>query len=438
MRLMTHLVFVTVVLCACATGAAAQSTFGTVVGTVMDSTGGVLPGVTVVVRNTRTGVERVVASDAGGDYQAANLDAGPYTVSFSIAGFGERALQTEVRARQTVRVDVRLVVAGTSERIDVRAAAPVIEAERATIDASKSGDEINTLALNFRATNNTSPIVVATLAEGVQQDRGGQISVAGNLPFMTSFSVDGISTQRTRGGGPSRELFPSVESIEEFKVSSANNNAEFMQVTDITTTTKSGSNQLRGTGFWFYQDSKFSSVDRFAPLDASGSPIKPKVQANSFGASSGGPIAKNRTFFFLTCIAGIPTSATSRSPGATVSSARSSTRCRSAARARSRRSSARASICWSADGTRRASHSCSQARSSRRSSAMRIRRAPARRCAASRRRSVPIAQATATSPIRRRICISTVRRSCGPRTTSGASATAPSARSSDRARESSR
>src|SRR4029077_4054886 len=92
----------------------------------------------------------------------------------------------------------------------------------------------------------------------------------------------------------------SVESIEEFKVSSANNNAEFMQVTDITTTTKSGSNQLRGTGFWFYQASKFSSVDRFAPLDASGSPIKPKVQANSFGASSGGPIAKNRTFFFLT------------------------------------------------------------------------------------------------------------------------------------------
>jgi hypothetical protein len=82
------------------------------------------------------------------------------------------------------------------------------------------------------ALNNTSPIVVATLAQGVQQDRSGQISVAGTLPFMTSFSVDGISTQRTRGGGASRELFPSVESIEEFKVSAANDNAEFMQVTD--------------------------------------------------------------------------------------------------------------------------------------------------------------------------------------------------------------
>ena len=80
-------------------------------------------------------------------------------------------------------------------------------------------------------------------------------SVAGNLPFMTSFSVDGISSQRIRVGGPSRELFPSVESIEEFKVTTGGNSAEFMQVTDITTTSKSGTNQLHGTAFWFFQDS---------------------------------------------------------------------------------------------------------------------------------------------------------------------------------------
>src|SRR5262249_23187655 len=121
-----------------------------------------------------------------------------------------------------------------------------------------------------------------------------------DLPFMTSFSVDGISTERTRGGGPSRELFPSVESIAEFKVSEANNNAEFMQVTDLTTTTKSGSNVLHGTGFWFLQDSKFTGVTRFTPRDASGEPIKPKVQAKSFGASAGGPIVRNKTFFFAT------------------------------------------------------------------------------------------------------------------------------------------
>src|SRR5262249_19372988 len=97
-----------------------------------------------------------------------------------------------------------------------------------------------------------------------------------------------------------REMFPSVESIQEFKVSAANNNAEFMQVTDITTTSKSGSNQFHGTGFWFNQNSKLASVNRFAPKDASGNAIKPDVKANSFGLSVGGPIVTNRSFFFGT------------------------------------------------------------------------------------------------------------------------------------------
>src|SRR5262245_43841668 len=156
------------------------------------------------------------------------------------------------------------------------------------------------MALNFRATNNTSPIVMATFSSNVQQDRTGQIAVAGALPFMTSFSIDGISTQRTRGGGPSKELFPSVESIEEFKVSSASNNAEFMQVTDITTTSRSGTNALHGAGFWIFQDSSMDGVNQFTPRNAAGDPIKPEIRTNTFGMTAGGPIVRNRTFFFAT------------------------------------------------------------------------------------------------------------------------------------------
>ena len=184
--------------------------------------------------------------------------------------------------------------------MEVVAVSPCDRDRAATIESSKSGDDIAKLALNFRATNNTSPIVVATLSQGVQQDRDGSISVAGALPFATSFSVDGISTQRIRYGGPSRELFPSVESIEEFKVAAANNTAEFMQVTDLTTTTKSGTNQFHGTGFWFFQDSALAAATRFTPRDAAGDPIKPKIRANSFGVSGGGPIVRNRAFFFGT------------------------------------------------------------------------------------------------------------------------------------------
>jgi hypothetical protein len=280
--------------------ASAQSTFATLTGTVTDTSGAVLPGVTVTVTNTRTQSSRTVVSDDVGNYLLPNLDPGAYTIVTALSGFAEQTRQTELLARQTVRVDFELHVAGTQEQISVVGTAPVIETERATIDNSKSGDDINKLALNFRATTSTSPIVVATLAPGVQQDTNGNISLAGNMPYMTSFSVDGVSVQNTRSGGPVRDLFPSVESIEEFKVTAAGNNAEYMQATDITTTTKSGTNRVRGSAFWFNQNSRFSSVDRFAPRDSQGNPIKPHVNANTAGATAGGPIVRNRTFFFVT------------------------------------------------------------------------------------------------------------------------------------------
>lgn len=209
--------------------AAAQSTFATLVGSVADPTGGLVPGATVTIVNLATQATRVVVSDAGGAYVAANLDPGSYRVTVALSGFADASRQLDLGARQNVRLDLALAIAGAAETIEVRASNPVIETERATIDNSKTGEEINRLALNFRATNSTSPIVVATLAQGVQQNRSGSISIAGNLPFQTSFSIDGISSQRTRAGGASRDMFPSVESIEEFKVSSANNNAEFMR-----------------------------------------------------------------------------------------------------------------------------------------------------------------------------------------------------------------
>lgn len=289
---------IALLLCASAATAQAQSTFGTLVGAVSDPSGGLVPGATVTIVHLATQATRTVVTDAAGAFVAANLDPGPYRVTATLAGFADVSRQVDLGTRQSIRLDLALAVAGTAETVEVRASTPVIETERATIDASKTGDEINRLALNFRATNNTSPIVVATLAQGVQQDRSGAISVAGNLPFQTSFSIDGVSSQLTRNGGASRDMFPSVESMDEFKVSSANNSAEFMQVTDVTTTTKSGTNAFKGSAFWFFQDAALNSVNRFAPKDARGKAIKPDVQANSFGGSIGGPVLRNRTFFF--------------------------------------------------------------------------------------------------------------------------------------------
>jgi hypothetical protein len=144
--------------------ALAQSTFGTLTGTVTDSSNAVLPGATVTVTNTRTQSVRITVTDGAGNYLLANLDAGEYRIVASLSAFSDQTRQIELLARQSVRVDVQLQIAGTREQIDVVGSSPVIETERATIDNSKSGDDINRLALNFRATTSTSPLVVATLA----------------------------------------------------------------------------------------------------------------------------------------------------------------------------------------------------------------------------------------------------------------------------------
>lgn len=282
----------------------AQSTFGTITGTVTDPTGAVLPNATVTLTNKNTQAVRTVTANSEGTYLAVNLDPGLYRIEIAASGFAKFVREVELLARQIARIDARIETAAMSAQVDV-VASGAITTETPTIADSKSGREINELALNFRATTSPSPIVVATMAPGVQQDRGGGISVAGGMPFTTSFSIDGISSQNVRGGGAVRDLFPSVEGIAEFKVSSSNNNAEFGQVSDVTTISKSGTNEYHGTAFLFHQNSRLNATDPFGPV-VNGRRVYIPGHANSFGGALGGPVsipkiydAKNKTFFFV-------------------------------------------------------------------------------------------------------------------------------------------
>jgi hypothetical protein len=280
--------------------ALAQSTYGRITGTVTDAGGAVVSKAQVQVTNQSTGLTRTVITDDLGDFSIVNLDAGTYTLTVSAAGMvATTRKDLPLLAREEVKADFQLQVSGVTQQVEVHANAPVVD-QSLTISDSKSGDDINSLALNFRATNNTSPIVVANLAPGVQPDPSGNISVAGGLPNSTSFSIDGISSQQVRFGGPNVDMFPSVESIAEFKVNTAANNAEFSQPTDLTVITKSGGNDYHGTGFWFFQRGALDARGPFAT-------VKPSVQADDFGGSIGGPFtipkvynAKNKTFFFFT------------------------------------------------------------------------------------------------------------------------------------------
>jgi hypothetical protein len=273
-------------------GLFAQSTFGTITGVVTDQSGAIIKGASVQIKNQSTNAVRTILTDAEGVYRAVNLDPGVYTIAFSSTGFAEVSRKDiALLAREPVRIDQQLAIAGGT-MTTVEVTEPIVT-ESLTRSDSKSGTEIGSLALNFRASSSPSPIGVANLAPNVQPDASGNISIAGQLPTATAFSLDGISTQNVRVGGPNKDLFPSVESMAEFRVNTSGNSAEYSQPTDITVVTKSGTNQFHGAGFWYFQRKDWSSKDALTGNINNG-------DADSFGATISGPIFKNKTFFLFT------------------------------------------------------------------------------------------------------------------------------------------
>jgi hypothetical protein len=272
--------------------ARAQSTFATILGTVTDATGAVVPDVRVTAHNQATEVDRTVQTDGAGDYRFVNMDPGTYTITVSAQNFATMKNEgVVVPARETVRSDFKVQVQGMSQQVVVNSKQEVVS-EDLTQSNSMSGKEIDTLPLNFRATNAPSPIVTAALTAGVNEDPGGNLTFAGQVPTATSFSLDGISIQLVRFGGPTHDLFPSVEGMAEFRVNTAGNSAEYAQPTDLTVVTKSGTNQLHGSAFWFLQRKDWNSIDPIADYN-------PSLNANTYGASVGGPIVKDKTFFYF-------------------------------------------------------------------------------------------------------------------------------------------
>src|SRR5262249_39158535 len=209
--------------------ASAQSTFASVVGTVRDTTGGVVANCAITVENTGTSAKRSIVTDAAGNYTVPNLDAGSYTIRMEAVGFQVSNVKIELTARQVVRIDGQLNVASQVETVSVIAEGTVINTEVSNIAETKSGRELVDLpvAIATRSTGSTSPLSTLTTQPGVQTDAQGGISVAGSKPSMLSMSIDGISSIGARTAGPLVELFPSFNSIAEIRVSEVNNAAEF-------------------------------------------------------------------------------------------------------------------------------------------------------------------------------------------------------------------
>ncbi len=293
--LQRSLVVVLFVLAAALSPAAAQSTFGTILGAVTDSSGAVIAAAKVTITNQGENIARDYTSDSVGNYEAVNLKAGLYTVTAEASGFKKfQQRDLLLDARQTLRINVVLEVGQVTEQVTVEGVAAVISTDTQVIGASFDNKQILSLPVNFRGAGNTSPLRLIAYLPGVQSDDSVvRFSLQGALPHMSEVSLDGISTVSVRSNGPLEHLFPSVEGIAEMKVQAVGNNAEFGQVGDITTTSRGGTNQFHGSLFEYMQNRVFDATNY-------GSVTKPQKTANTFGGSIGGPVIPNRTFFFAT------------------------------------------------------------------------------------------------------------------------------------------
>lgn len=279
----------------------AQSTLGTILGTVRDQSGATVPNASVRVTNTDEGTSQQTTTDTNGNYQILNEKPAHYSVEVSHAGFETKTMtQLQLIARQQLRVDVTLNLGTTTQSVTVESTAGVITTDTPAISSSFNGNELLDLPANTRANGSTSPYQIISALPGIQSDNGSSFSIQGGLPSQSESSVDGISTTNVTGNSPLREAFPSIESIAEIRVDGVGNAAEFGQPGEITTVSKSGTNQLHGGLFWYHQN-------RALDATAYGTQEKPQKVANDFGVSAGGPVViprlyngRNRSFFYGT------------------------------------------------------------------------------------------------------------------------------------------
>jgi hypothetical protein len=276
-----------------------QSTFGGIVGVVKDPSQGAVAGTQLTLISLDDHSQRNASTDGNGGFEFINLRAGRYELVLHADGFADYKVSSlQLDARQSLRLDVSLKLATSSQSIEVSSdAGPVINTENGTIGDSKDFQQITGLPVNYRGAT-TSPLAMLATVPGAQQDANGNVSVGGGLPSQVQYSVDGSSTVNIRQHGALGNMNPSFELTSEFKVTQFNNNAEFSQVGDVTISTKSGSEQFHGSGFEYLQN---DAVD--AEVWNSGD--KPHKAYNTFGGSLGGPLSlkklthgKTKTFFF--------------------------------------------------------------------------------------------------------------------------------------------
>ena len=285
----------------------AQSGTGTITGTVTDPKGLVLTGATVTVRNTETGIERVLKTNESGLYSAPFLQTGNYQVTVSYEGFAPvKRENLVVQVGQTLSVDVSLTVQATKEAITVTGEVPVLEPEKTDVSAVISQGVTENVPMANRRWNDFALLTPATTADG----SSGLVSYRGISGLYNQNSVDGANNNQAffseaRGRAIGAPFIYSSDSIKEYEVNTSNYSAEYGQAAGgiVNAVTKSGGNAFHGDAFYMLRYPTLNALDplsKFSALESHLVPTQPVHQQQQFGGSLGGPIIKDKLFFFGT------------------------------------------------------------------------------------------------------------------------------------------
>ncbi len=293
----TRVPFVLFFCLVCSTLLNAQSTGGRILGRVSDASGAILAGVKINLTNDATGANRDAATSDSGDYVFVEVQPGQYSVKFEQQGFSSNLRKgVTVEINQVVTLNVTMQVGQTKEVVEVTSDAPLIETTSTQMGAVVNERSVVQLPLNARDTYQ-----LLSLQPGVQSqtgtdlfygsDRAGVVSVNGGRGRSNNFSVNGGDANDQFANLPAVQ--PSPDSIEEFRVLTNTFDAEYGRNSGavVNVVTKSGTNSLHGNVFEFFRNDALNSKGYFDIA-------KPAFHQNQFGGTLGGPIKKDRTFFF--------------------------------------------------------------------------------------------------------------------------------------------
>ena len=275
----------------------AQIISSSIVGTVTDPSGGGIAHAQISVTNEGTGISAETTADATGAFSVPNLQPGTYTVSASKPGFAVfRATGYQVLAEQSVRVNVRLPVSAVEQTVSVTGEVPLVKTESATIGGTITSRVMGELPLATQSIDGLLALVPGAQVSGASPQTGGATHWGG-----TNFTINGTQAN-DNGNGAGAYSFnlglvsqPSITSLQEFKVESYNTNAEYKDIGTITMVTKAGGNGLHG-GVYEYNQNKSLNANSF--LNNANGRVRAPFVRNQFGVSVGGPIKKNKAFFF--------------------------------------------------------------------------------------------------------------------------------------------